>query len=249
MENRQYEFLSRIYDELMANVDYPKWAQFMSDLAEKQGEKPINILELGCGTGNITLELLKMGYEVVGVDISEEMLEIAREKTADFGEKAILITQDITDMDFDVYEIDCVMACNDTFNYIVEKEELASLLDYLYPRMKKGGQLVFDISSRYKLEHILGNNVFGESFEDWAYLWENFYDEQEQLITMEINIFTQENELYHRDIETHYQRAYTEEEIIDLLKKTGFREIKTYGDFEWEAGHARTERIFFSCIK
>lgn len=249
MENRQYEFLSRIYDELMANVDYPKWAKFMSDLAEKQGEKPINILELGCGTGNITLELLKMGYEVVGIDISEEMLEIAREKTADFGEKAILITQDITDMDFDVYEIDCVMACNDTFNYIVEKEELASLLSYLYPRMKKGGQLVFDISSRYKLEHILGNNVFGESFEDWAYLWENFYDEQERLITMEINLFTQEEGAYRRDIETHYQRAYTKEEIIDLLKKTGFREIKTYGDFEWEASHENTERIFFSCIK
>lgn len=249
MENRQYEFLSRIYDELMANVDYPKWAKFMSDLAEKQGEKPINILELGCGTGNITLELLKMGYEVVGVDISEEMLEIAREKTTDFGEKAILITQDITDMDFDVYEIDCVMACNDTFNYIVEKEELASLLSYLYPRMKKGGQLVFDISSRYKLEHILGNNVFGESFEDWAYLWENFYDEQERFITMEINLFTQEEGAYRRDIETHYQRAYTKEEIIDLLKKTGFREIKTYGDFEWEASHENTERIFFSCIK
>lgn len=249
MENESYRFLAQIYDDLMDHVDYEQWANFVLDLVKEQGDLPKNILELGCGTGNITKELLAMGYEVVGVDLSEEMLELAHEKTQHFAEKIILLQQDITEMDFDIYEIDCIIACNDTFNYIIEKEKLRAALKYLYPRMKKGGQFVFDISSRYKLQHILGNHVFGESFEDFAYLWENFYDDQEHLIEMEINIFSKQNELYRRDIEIHHQKAYTEKEIAELLQEIGFQNIKIYADFKIKTPDEQSERIFFSCVK
>ncbi|MDO4711356.1 MAG: class I SAM-dependent methyltransferase [Peptostreptococcaceae bacterium] len=249
MGNEAYRFLAQIYDDLMEHVDHKQWAGFVMDLVKEQGDAPNNILELGCGTGNITKELLAMGYEVVGVDLSEEMLELAREKTQEFGEKIILIEQDITDMDFDIYEIDCIIACNDTFNYIIDIEALRSALEYLYPRMKKGGQLVFDISSRYKLQHILGDRVFGESFEEFAYLWENFYDDDEHLIEMEINIFSKQNGSYRRDTETHFQRAYTEEDMVELLETVGFQNIKVYADFKMQKPEAQSERIFFSCVK
>lgn len=249
MKNRQYEFLSEIYDDLMQNIDYKKWANYVMALVNQKGDEPLNILELGCGTGNVTLELLKLGYEVVGIDISEEMLEIAREKTFDFGNKIILIQQDISDLDFDVYEIDCVVACNDTFNYITDKNDLQKIFDYLYPRIKNGGQFVFDISSDYKLKNILGSNTFGESFDDMAYLWENFYDERTELLTMEINIFSKEKNLYNREIETHIQRAYSKSEIADMMSKSGFRNIDVYGDFKFENADDKSERIFFSCIK
>lgn len=241
--------MSQIYDNLMETVDYARWTDFVLALVKNSGDNPQNILELGCGTGNITLELLERGYEVVGVDISEEMLELAEDKTMEFGEKIILIEQDITELDFEVYEIDTVIACNDTFNYILEEEKLQGLFDYLYPRIKTGGQFVFDISSEYKLQNILGNHTYGESFEDMAFLWENFYDEKSGLIQMEINIFTQEGKLYHRDIETHYQRSYGVEKMVEMLTKSGFRHIKVYADFEMQEPSEKSERIFFSCVK
>lgn len=250
MENRSYEFLSQIYDDLMQDVNYKQWTEYIIGLIQEQGENPKNILELGCGTGNITVELLEKGYEVVGVDMSEEMLEIAEEKTEKYGDKAILIEQDITELDFDVYEIDTVIAVNDTFNYILEKEKLKNLLAYLHPRIKTGGQLVFDISSEYKLRHILGKNTFGESFEDMAYLWENYYDEETRQVFMEINIFEKQKELYERLTESHVQKAYAKDEIIQLLKEAGFRNIKVYADFSFDnhiQNHA--QRLFFSCIK
>lgn len=250
MENRSYEFLAQIYDDLMQDVDYKQWTEYIEALILDQGERPHNILELGCGTGNITKELLKRGYELVGVDISEEMLELAEEKTQDFGDKVILIEQDITDLDFDVYEIDTVIAVNDTFNYILEKEKIKGLLDYLYPRIKEGGQLVFDISSDYKLQHILGKNTFGESFEDMVYLWENYYDQESGQVFMEINIFEKKGQYYERFTETHVQRAYKQKEITDILQEIGYRNIKVYSDFNFDENiKENAQRLFFSCVK
>lgn len=246
--NEQYSALHRVYDYLMQNVDYKKWTEYIVELIKSSGENPKNILELGCGSGNITVELLERGYEVVGIDISPEMLEIAREKTFDFGNKIILIQQDLNEIDFEVYEIDTVIATNDTFNYITDKNKLQSLFEYLYKRIKKGGQFVFDISSEYKLKNTLGNNVFGESFEDMVYLWENFYDDETKILTMDINIFEKENGMYFRDTETHFQRAYTREEIVKMIEKTGFREIRVFSDFEMKYSE-QAERIFFSAIK
>ena len=250
MENRSYEFLAQIYDALMKEVDYEAWTEYNLELILAQGEKPLNILELGCGTGNITVELLEKGYEVVGIDISEEMLEIAEEKTEEYGDKIILIEQDITALDFDIYEIDTVIAANDTFNYILEKEKIRQLLAYLYPRLKNGGQLVFDISSKYKLRHTLGGNTFGESFENMAYLWENYYDEALEQVFMEINIFEKQGELYERLTESHVQKAYEMNEIEAMLKEAGYRNIRIYSDFNFEENIPReAQRIFFSCVK
>ena len=102
----QYSVLSQIYDQLMVNVDYEMWASYIEYLILEQGERPLNILELGCGSGNVTEKLLEKGYEVVGIDYSEEMLEIAEEKTEEFGNKVIYIQQDLREIDFEVYEIE-----------------------------------------------------------------------------------------------------------------------------------------------
>jgi len=246
----QYSVLSQIYDQLMVNVDYDMWASYIEYLILEQGKKPLNILELGCGSGNVTAELLEKGYEVVGIDYSEEMLEIAEEKTEKFGNNIIYIQQDLREIDFEVYEIDAVISANDTFNYITDISEVEHILSYLYPRLKKGGQLVFDISSQYKLENVLGNNTYGESFDDMVYLWENFYDKDQKLINMEINFFEKSGKTYKRFSETHIQKAYTAQEIKELLQKIGYENIKIYADFEKKEGYNdNSQRIFFSCRK
>lgn len=246
----QYNVLSQIYDELMVNIDYEMWAEFIEYLILSQGTKPLNILELGCGSGNVTYELLKRGYEVVGIDYSEEMLEIAEEKTSEFGEKIIYVEQDLREIDFDVYEIDTIVSANDTFNYITDINELKKLLLYLNERLKKGGQLVFDISSEYKLENTLGNNTYGESFDNMVYLWENFYDKEQRIINMEINFFEKKGKTYERFNEIHIQKAYKVNEIVSLLEETGYENIDIYADFNKTKMHKEnSERIFFSCRK
>lgn len=165
-----YEVISKIYDELMEEVDYNQWCDFMEKLFLERTPDIHHILELGCGSGIMTECLLNKGYEVVGVDTSEEMLFLAQERLRRFGNKVILMEQDIENMDFEIYEIDCIFSSNDTLNYILEQDKLKNLLSYLNRRLKKGGTFIFDISSEYKLSEILGNNVFGQSFEDMIYL-------------------------------------------------------------------------------
>ncbi|MGL5439937.1 MAG: class I SAM-dependent DNA methyltransferase [Filifactoraceae bacterium] len=246
-----YSVLSKIYDELMEKVDYKDWAMFIHERLELSEAKPMHhILELGCGTGNVTKELLKLGYEVVGVDISQEMLEVAEEKLEKYGDKIILINQDICELEFDVYEIDSVVCCNDTFNYILDEVKIKGLLEYLYPRMKNGGVLIFDISSEYKLEKILGNNTFGESFDDMVYLWGNFYNEEEKTVSMDIDFFLKDKQSYERFSEFHIQKAHSDKTLTNIIKEAGFKNIRLYGDFSREEGiEDKTERIFFVCEK
>lgn len=255
----QYTYLPAMYDRWTEDIDYPAWCDYLFTLMSQVGGDEScgsiqNILELGCGSGNMTQQLLDRGYEVVGIDCSFEMLEMAREKMANYGERLILIEQDIREMDFAIYEIDCVLSANDTFNYILEEEELGEIFDFVWKHLKKGGYFVFDISSPYKLSKVLGDNTFGESFEDSCYLWENYYDEEERLLTMDINIFVKEKErLYQRMIETHYQRAHDPMGLYHLLLKAGFSRVGLFADYERQECSEKNlngkERIFFVCLK
>lgn len=244
-----YEAVSRVYDALMEEVDYRHWCDFMEELFSSKTQEVRHILELGCGSGIMTEQLLERGYEVVGADVSEEMLELAWERVHPYGNKVILMQQDIRNLDFEIYEIDCILSSNDTFNYLTRTTQLEELFSYLYTRLKVGGSLVFDLSSEYKLSTVLGNRVYGQSFEDMAYLWENEYDEQSRELTIRINVFEQEGEVYRRYEEVQVQKGYFKEEIVELLEKTGYKDVEVYGDFSREEAGDTCERWFFCAIK
>lgn len=243
----QYQYLSEIYDKSMelSGIDYDKWFGKIQDLLGSDKEDIKNILELGCGTGNITQRLLEYGYEVVGVDISGEMLSIAKEKLVDFSDKVIFMQQDVCELDFDIYEIDMILAVNDLINYITDVSDLENLFAFCYEHLRKDGILLFDISSKYKIEHILSDNVYFEEDEDYCMIWQNSYDEDVKIIDMYIDIFKQnQNGLYERYQEEHSQRAYDEEELIEVLKKAGFQNIKTEYIISNNDDN-KSERIFF----
>ncbi|EFM38977.1 putative ribosomal RNA large subunit methyltransferase J [Peptostreptococcaceae bacterium AS15] len=243
----QYQYLSEIYDKSMelSGIDYDKWFGKIQDLLGSDKEDIKNILELGCGTGNITQRLLEYGYEVVGVDISGEMLSIAKEKLVDFSDKVIFMQQDVCDFDFDIYEIDMILAVNDLINYITDVLDLENLFSFCYEHLRKDGILLFDISSKYKIEHILSDNVYFEEDKDYCMIWQNSYDEDEKIIDMYIDIFKQNQDgLYERYQEEHSQRAYDEDELIEVLKKVGFQNIKTEYIIS-NNDDKKSERIFF----
>ncbi|TQQ85516.1 class I SAM-dependent methyltransferase [Peptacetobacter hominis] len=246
----QYRDFAFIYDELMNDVDYDKWVDYVEEIIKKEGAQVQNILELACGTGNMTIPLTKKGYDIAGIDISREMLEVALEKAEKEGVELVLLQQDIAELDFDVENLDCVLCACDGFNYITYDDDLENVFTKVHELLKPGGIFIFDISSYYKLSEILGNNIYGENREDVAYMWRNCFDPEENLVEMELAFFVKDEDgKFDRFEEIHQQRAYTEEEIIDILSDSGFEDIKVYSDFEFESPKEDSERLFFVCRK
>lgn len=243
-----YLDFSYIYDELMDDVDYDLWVMYIEKIIKKNKVDVKNILELACGTGNITIPLLKKGYDILGIDISTSMLNVAKKKAKDMNLDLVLLNQDIVQLDFDVYNLDCVLCCCDGFNYILEEENLLKVFEDIYSKLKKGGIFIFDISSYYKLKNTLGNNIFYEERENIDYIWENYFDEEENILQMNLNFFVKEEELYKKFSEEHLQRAYKREEILNLLEKSKFNDINIYSDFTFDYA-SDSQRLFFVAKK
>lgn len=196
----QYGNFAYVYDQLMDDVDYDAWVGHIEDLIDKSGASVKNILELACGTGNITIPLAQKGYDIAGIDISEDMLGVALEKSESIGLPLVLLEQDMVDLDFDLYDLDCVLCACDGFNYVTSLNDLAKVFAKVYELLKPGGVFVFDISSHYKLSQVLGNNFMGESREDISYMWTNYYDEGNQLLEMNLDFFLKiDDQDYERD--------------------------------------------------
>jgi len=257
-----YSHLARLYDGFMNEVDYIAWAQYVSRLIRRALNMPENaaflrpprLLECGCGTGNITVPLSKLGFDITASDISDEMLAVASEKARSAGLRLSFVRMDMTELTFH-RPLDGIIACCDCVNYLTGEGDAESFFRSAHSLLKPGGALLFDISSKYKLENVLGNNAFTESREDAAYFWQNNYDEESRLIEMKLEFFTKTNEkqdgesLYKRSAETHIQRAYSEEALAALLEKTGFSRIECFGDFSLEPPKKDSERIQFLAVK
>ncbi|KXZ40268.1 Ubiquinone/menaquinone biosynthesis C-methylase UbiE [Alkalithermobacter thermoalcaliphilus JW-YL-7 = DSM 7308] len=246
---KQYEEFAFIYDELMDDVDYDGWVDYIEKIYKSENLKVNTILELACGTGNLTTRLAKRGYAIVGIDISEEMLSVAREKAEKENLDIVFLNQDMTQLDFDVYNIDCVLCGCDGFNYILDKQDLLNIFKKVKNILKDEGLFIFDISSYFKLSTILSNNTFAENRDDLAYIWENYFDEEDNILQMDLAFFVKEKNYFKRFEEVHYQRAYKNEEIIKLLKKAGFDKIKIYKDFTFSEDDESSERVFFIAKK
>ncbi len=242
----QYRDFAFIYDELMDDVDYDRWVEYIEEIIKSEGAEVQNILELACGTGNLTIPLTKKGYDIAGIDISAEMLEVAMEKAEEEGVQLVLLQQDIAELDFDVPNLDCILCACDGFNYLTYDDDLEYVFSKAHELLKEDGIFIFDISSYYKLSKVLGNNTFAEKREDVVYMWQNYFDPEEDLVEMELTFFVKnENGTFDRFDEVHQQRAYETEDILEKLADAGFRDIKAYGDFAFEKPKKDSERVFF----
>lgn len=246
----QYKDFAFVYDELMNEVDYNNWVDYIEQIIKHKEANVQNILELACGTGNLTIPLTKKNYDIAAIDISEEMLSVAREKAEKEGVELVLLQQDISELEFDVENLDCVLCACDGFNYLTYDDEIENVFEKSYELLKDGGMFIFDISSFYKLSQVLGNNMYGENRADIAYMWQNYFDPEENMVEMELAFFVKNEEgSFDRFEETHHQRAYTEREIKKMLKMAGFKDISIYGDFTLESPKEDAQRIFFACKK
>ncbi len=239
-----YGRFAKIYDPLMRDVDYDEWAAYLRSFLP-DGTK--QIAECACGTGEITLRLSRMGYEVTGIDKSEAMLEVAQEKARRAGRKIPFIRQDMQALSLH-HPVDAVIAACDGVNYLNSLKAVKDFIRSAHSALKEGGVLLFDISSRHKIETLLGEKTFAQDEKACAYIWKNNYDPDSRLICMELVFFNRVGELYERFEETHIQRAHSGEEILKLLREGGF-EAEVYEAFTRCPAAERSERLQFAAEK
>ena len=153
----QYSDFAFVYDELMHDVDYDNWVKYIEDIIKSENVQVQNILELACGTGNLTIPLTKKNYDIAGIDISDEMLNVARSKGEKQGIDLVLLEQDIAELDFDVTNLDCVLCACDGFNYITYDEDLMNVFSKTYELLKQEGIFIFDMNTEYKYTHLLAD--------------------------------------------------------------------------------------------
>lgn len=243
-----YKEFSNIYDTLMEDVNYNTWTGYIIQLFKRHDVKPEKILDLACGTGNITVPLSKLGFNVCGVDISESMLAIAENKSRLNRCNIRFIHQDIRNLNLPG-KFDAVTCACDGINYILKEDELISTFLRIYDILNQGGILIFDISSYFKLRFLLGNNTLFEEKNDICYCWENEFNIDSSIIKMRLNFFVPKGNLYHRFEEIHYQKAYKKNFIINSLKACGFFSINCYESFAFNEPKETNERIFFTAKK
>jgi len=250
MITQAYEEFAAYYDRLMADVDYDHWTKYLLELLQTNGVEPDqSILDCACGTGEITLRLHKAGYRMTGADVSARMLEIAQQKARKAGAKIAFVQQQMQQLSVHkpVSAITC--AC-DGVNYLLSPEYVSAFFTGANRALKDRGLLLFDISSDYKLEKILGGQTFGEDEPECTYLWQNCFDEKTRLLEMRLAFFTPDGRgAYKRFDEWHVQRAHTRQEIDTWLAEAGFTLEGAYDAFTMDEPAPTSERIQFVARK
>lgn len=202
------------------------------------------VLDLGCGTGTLTELLHQKGYDMIGVDNSPEMLEIAREKQEKSGSEILYIQQDMRELEL-YSTVGTVISVCDCLNYLLEEEELLSVFrlvnTYLYP----GGLFLFDFNTVYKYSQVIGDTVIAENREDCSFIWENYYHEEEEINEYDLTVFVQqEGNCFRRFTENHFQRGYTCKTMCRLVEQAGMQVIRLLDADTLGEVTAESERVY-----
>ena len=250
---KEYTGFAAVYDMFMDNVPYDKWAKYLQKLLKENGAKDGIVCELGCGTGKMTRRLRDMGYDMIGVDISQDMLRIAMEHEAALAKSDILyLNQDMRE--FELFgTVKAVVSVCDSMNYITEKEDLLKTFKLAKNYLDPGGVFIFDMNTPYYYKKKLGEQTICENRDEGSFIWENYYDPDTKINEFDMTIYIRRNSddqkndsvCYDRFEETHFQKAYTVSEVKSLLKKAGLKDIKVYKAFTKEAPDTVTERVYF----
>lgn len=241
----QYTNFAKVYDLFMDNVPYDKWVEQIKDILYKENIKGGLICDLGCGTGAITERLANLGYDMIGIDNSYDMLDVAMEKKYASGNDILYLCQDMRE--FELYgTVRAIISRCDSLNYIRELSELKEVFAWVNNYLDPNGLFIFDMNTEYKYQNILGDNTFAEVREQASFIWENTYDIDKRINEYDLNLFIKlEGDNYKRFEERHVQKAYTFDEILSAIDSSNmvlekYLDADTYGDVS-----EKTERILF----
>ena len=219
-----YSDFALVYDTLMDNTPYEKWCDLITGILKRYGIENELILDLGCGTGTLTELLAREGYDMIGVDYSEEMLSRAMEKREESGLSILYLLQDMRE--FELYgTVKAVVSVCDSLNYLLEEEDVIETFRLVNNYLDPKGLFIFDFNTVHKYRDVIGDATIAENREDCSFIWENYYNEEERINEYDVTFFVKEGELFRKFEETHYQRGYTAEEMKVYLEKAGLEFI------------------------
>lgn len=278
-----YTSFAQVYDLFMDNVPYEEWSEYIISLLKEEKIENGLVLDLGCGTGKITRLLAAAGYDMIGIDYSEDMLEIAREHQYDnpiveaeqisYAEEIEPLSEAVRRSDEDPVKIEempqeenasnilyllqdmrefelygtvrAIISICDSMNYILEEEDLLQVFKLVNNYLDPKGVFIFDMNTRYKYASLLGETTITENREEGSFIWENYFDEEEDINQYDLTLFIrEEGDLYRKYEETHYQRVYDLDTVKRLLKEAGMQFVAAYDAFTKEPVREDSERIY-----
>ncbi len=239
---RAYGEFADLYDLFMEDIPYASWKDFICGYLAKQGIRDGILLDLGCGTGQMTRLLRDAGYDMIGVDASAEMLARAAQTDA---EGILYLCQDMTS--FELYgTVRAVVSVCDCMNYLLTKKELLACFKLVHNYLDPGGIFLFDMNSIFKYEQ-MGEGSFCENRPEASFIWDNYYDPDTRENEYDLTFFVQEEgDLYRKFEECHVQKGYTIEEIRELLEEAGFVWMGVYDGYSERPGDENAERLLFA---
>ena len=240
-----YDLLAPFYDSINSDIDYKAWAEFIDKIFKKEmKETPELVLDLGCGTGSMTLALADLGYDMTGIDYSPEMLDIARDRAEKEGKDILWLCQDMRE--FELYgTVDAAVCCLDSVNHLTEDGDLKKCFDLVHNYLIPDGIFVFDINGKYKFENIYADETYAMEEEGGVCIWQNYYDRETKICDFYITLFKEDDDgRYVRYDEEQCERMYLLSEIKKTLKTSGMEFLCAYSDFEMTPGKDGSERIY-----
>lgn len=240
-----YEGFAYVYDTFMDDVPYEEWAAYVTGILEECGITDGLVLDLGCGTGSMTELLAERGYDMIGVDLSADMLEIAMEKERQRGVDILYLQQDMRE--FELYgTVRAIVSICDSMNYLTSEEDLLKVFKLVNNYLDPDGIFIFDLNTPYKYREILGDSVIAENREECSFIWENIFYEEEAVNEYDLTIFRrEEGGLYRKYEETHFQKAFELDRVKELLMQAGMAFVAEYDAFTREAPKPESERVYF----
>lgn len=238
-----YTSFACVYDQFMEDIPYEQWRDIIIDELKKEGITDGLLLDLGCGTGTLTRLLAEAGYDMIGVDGSEEMLMEAREKETDSG--ILYLCQDMRE--FELYgTVRAVVSTCDTMNYLLTPEDFIQTVRLVNNYLDPGGIFLFDLNTLYKFRELMGNTTIAESGEEASFIWDNFFDEATGRNEYDLTLFIKRADgLYERQIEVHEEQGYTLKEVRDFLAAGGMEFVRAFDADTGGEPTDRSVRVFF----
>ncbi|WP_102274497.1 class I SAM-dependent DNA methyltransferase [Cytobacillus massiliigabonensis] len=245
-----YGKFAYLYDELMKDVPYDKWVELVKGHVSKYNITGKRLLDLACGTGELSIKFAEEDFEVTGVDLSEDMLMVAQGKAADKAMSVQFFQQNMAELEglgkFDVIGIFC-----DSLNYLQSEQEVMNTFSRVYDHLDDQGLFIFDVHSIHKIMQIFMNQTFALNDEEISYIWHSYQGEHPNSVEHDLSFFVldQRSGQYERYDELHFQRTFPIDVYGNWLKDSGFEVLKVTADFEAVSPNTQSERIFFICRK
>lgn len=245
-----YGVFSEFYDALTANVSYDTVSQVLSSLLTRYGKSRGLLLDLACGTGSVSVRMAQKGYEVIGVDLSPEMLSEAQNKAYSAGQNILFLCQDMTALDL-YGTVDAAVCTLDGLCHLPDEESVFAALQKVSLFMNPGGVFLFDVNSVYKHRAVLGNNTFVYDTDDVYCVWQNTLLSDGVTVQMDLDFFEPVSDKgdYVRQSERFTERAYPRETLEAMLKKAGFTVLDVFDGYSGKPAHDTSERLLFAVRK